>query len=60
MEEQLRQELAYARELGVRGFPSLVLHDGDEHRSVTINYLDHEPMLAEIRSGMQVLAAKNR
>ncbi len=60
VEEQLRQELAYGRELGVRGFPSLVLHDGDDHRSVAINYLDHAPMLVEIRDGMRVLAAKKR
>ena len=56
--EQLRQELTYARELGVRGFPSLVLHDGNDHRLITINYLDHEPMLAEIRDGMRTLSAE--
>jgi putative protein-disulfide isomerase len=48
----LRAEIRKARELEVWGFPSLVMVEGGTHRTVSVHYTDHRPMLAEIdRSG---------
>jgi putative protein-disulfide isomerase len=48
VEEQLGHEIGYSRALGARGFPSLVLIDGDISRLIRIDYLDSAPMLAAV------------
>ncbi|MGI9264574.1 MAG: DsbA family protein [Gammaproteobacteria bacterium] len=45
---QFEQELDQCRTLGVRGFPSLVLVDGDRIRTIPIDYLDSATMLAAL------------
>ena len=42
---QLEGEIRESRSLGVRGFPSVVLVDGESAMSVPVSYTDHRPML---------------
>jgi putative protein-disulfide isomerase len=48
VDEQLDREIGHSRALGARGFPSLVLVDGDISRLIRIDYLDSAPMLAAV------------
>jgi putative protein-disulfide isomerase len=48
VDEQLDREIGHSRALGARGFPSLVLVDGDVSRLIPIDYLDSAPMLAAV------------
>jgi len=45
---QLDDEIAEARTLGVRGFPSLVMEVDGTHQAVAVRYRDHRPMIDEI------------
>jgi putative protein-disulfide isomerase len=48
---QLRQQVATARNLGVNGFPSLVLHTRDDsHRPIGVDYTDARIMLDCIKT----------
>ncbi len=47
--QQLQQEISLTRQLGVQGFPSLVVLDGASARPVQINYTDAEPMMDSIK-----------
>jgi putative protein-disulfide isomerase len=46
--QQLLDEIATVRSIGISGFPSLVLQKGDRLESVLVNYTDVEAMLAQI------------
>ena len=48
VDEQFDREIGQSRALGARGFPSLVLVDGDISRLIQIDYLDSAPMLAAV------------
>lgn len=45
---KLEQEIAMSRQLGVRGFPALLLLNGDAARPVAVNYTDVTEMLDRI------------
>lgn len=47
---QLEHEIEIAHELGANGFPSLVLQTENGIRPVPIDYNDHEPMLATLKT----------
>ncbi len=46
--QELEQEIANARQLGVGGFPALMLVRGNEARAVAVNYTDVAEMLDSI------------
>ncbi len=46
--QQLEQEISLTRQLGVQGFPSLVLLDGALAKPIQIHYTDAEAMLVRI------------
>lgn len=48
VDEQFDREIGQSTALGARGFPSLVLVDGDISRLIQIDYLDSAPMLAAV------------
>lgn len=48
VDTQFAHEREQARQLGVDRFPSLVLVEGETHRPIRIDYLDCEPMLAQL------------
>ena len=48
VQQQLEREIALARRLGVQGFPSLLLLNGDATRGVRVNYTDAGAMLEEM------------
>lgn len=48
VDEQLDREIEHSRALGVQGFPSLVLVEGDISRLIRIDYLDSAPMVAAV------------
>jgi len=50
--EMLLQEIAFGRSIGVHGFPSLVLHQGDGHRLLEYDYNDPEVVLAQLRGAI--------
>lgn len=48
--DQLEQEITYSRQLGVRGFPSLLVLNGDDASLIEIDYNDANVMLTNINS----------
>jgi len=48
--QQLEQEIMFSRQLGVRGFPSLLLLAGNSSRVIQINFTDFKVMLEDIIS----------
>lgn len=49
-QQQLLQEIRYARSIGADSFPSLLLEDERGIRPIGLNYLDAAAMLREIRA----------
>ncbi len=52
IQEALEQEFELRRDLGVRGFPSLVLEVAGERISIEIDYRSHEGTLREIEAAL--------
>ena len=48
VQEQLMEEISWARELYAESFPNLVLQVGDEHFSIPLDYNNSKTMLDEI------------
>ncbi len=46
--QQLLDEIAAARSIGISGFPSLILQEDDRFKSVLINYTDVDAMLRQM------------
>ena len=49
VDDELQAEIGEARALGVDGFPSLVTAQGEQRQRVAIDYVDHRPVLAQIK-----------
>ncbi len=52
IEAQLQQELHFARETPISGFPSLVLRTPSGPHAITLDYLDAAPMLQKIQTAL--------
>ena len=48
-QQQLLDEIATARSIGISGFPSLVLQEEDRLKSVLVNYTDVDAMLGQMK-----------
>jgi len=48
-EEILNQEINQSRQLGAQGFPSLILHNGQENHLLQIDYNNAETILKQIK-----------
>jgi putative protein-disulfide isomerase len=52
VEAGLQEELAFARQAPINGFPSLVLRTATGMQPIALNYLDPAPMLQQIHQGL--------
>jgi putative protein-disulfide isomerase len=48
VEAHLHEELRFARQAPINGFPSLVLHTAAGMRPIDLDYVNAEPMLQQI------------
>lgn len=53
-QQQLLDEIATARDMGINGFPSLILQHQGSLESVLVNYTNANAMLHQIESSMQL------
>jgi putative protein-disulfide isomerase len=52
VEVELQEELAFARQAPINGFPSLVLRTASGLQPIGLDYLDAAPMLAQIQAAL--------
>ena len=53
-QEQLLNEIATVRSMGINGFPALLLQHQGRLESILVNYTDVDPMLNQIESDLQL------
>ncbi len=58
VEQMLRSQLVMSRKLGVMGFPSWVLWDGQQAQSVPLDYSDPAPTVAAVTAAVTAAAMR--
>ncbi len=48
-QNHLDSEMQFSRQIGARGFPSLILMEGDHHQLIHFDYNDPQPALLQLR-----------